>query len=434
MLPDHLSVSELNTLIKDVVDAGFPRTLWVCGEINGLDRYKNSTHLFFDIVEKDPAGKSVKAKIGVAIWAGVRPRIEAVLKKAENAFELKDGIEVKLSGKVDFYPPYGTLRFIVDSIDPVHTLGKMAQDRQKLIAELEKKGVLAKNKMVALSEVPLHIGLVTSFDSAAYNDFMHELKKSGYSFRVHLARALMQGKNCEASVCAGIKGLNAISGLDAIVITRGGGSVSELSAFDSKDIALAIAGSRYPVLTGIGHEINMTVSDLAAHTFEKTPTAIAVFLSERIKAFLEGLEVRHAELLDLAQDMVEEARGRLRNDALRLQASTGRLFNVSREATGIVAQRLKHAAFERIRQERTLLAKETDQCKRTIHLRFEKAQTKIAAYQKMAEFASPVKILKRGFSITRSASGKVVRSSSAVSKGDALTTDVLDGKINSIAQ
>jgi exodeoxyribonuclease VII large subunit len=434
MLPEHLTVSELNTLIKDVIDAGFPRTLWVCGEINGLDRYKSSAHLFFDIVEKDPAGKSVKAKIGVAIWAGVRPRIEAILKKAENAFELKDGIEVKLSGKIDFYPPYGTLRFIVDNIDPVFTLGKMAQDRQKLIAELEKNGILAKNKAVPLSDVPLNIGLVTSFDSAAYNDFLHELKKSGYSFRVHLFRALMQGKSCESSVSAGIKALNAVGGLDAIVITRGGGSLSDLAAFDAKEMALAIASSRYPVLTGIGHEINMTVADLAAHTFAKTPTAIAAFLCERIKVFEEALEMRRVTLLDLAETMIDEARGRLRNDALRLQASTGMMFNASREATGIIAERLKRSALERASEGRAVLGRSTDKLKQTIHLRFEKTRSKIAAYEKMVEFASPVKILKRGFSITRSLDGKVVRSKAGVRKGDALITDVIDGKIHSVAE
>lgn len=434
MLPEHLTVSELNNFIKELIDSGFPRTLWVSGEINGLDRYKNSTHLFFDIVEKDPAGKSVKAKIGVAIWAGVRPRIEAILKKAENAFELKDGIEVKLSGKVDFYPPYGTLRFIVDSIDPVYTLGKMAQDRQKLITELEKQGVLSRNKTRPLSEVPLNIGLVTSFDSAAYNDFLHELKESGYSFRVHLFRALMQGKNCEAAVASGIRVLSAKNGLDAIVITRGGGSLSDLAAFDSKEIALAIAGSRYPVLTGIGHEINTSVADLAAHTFAKTPTAVAAFLSERVGLFCERLDACHIALLQTAEDRIDAARSSLKDKALRLQSSTHRMFSASRGTTGIIAERLTRLAFEKIREQRVILQQSADKGKRTIHLRFEKAQSKIAVYEKMAEFASPLKILKRGFSITRGANGKVIRSVSSIKKGEVLLTSFLDGDVASITQ
>ena len=117
--------------------------------------------------------------------------IQEILDKAENAFQLKDDIEVKFLCKVDFYPPHGAVRLIVESIDPVYTLGKIAQERQRLIALLKKKGVLKKNKQLILSDVPLTIGLVTAFDSAAYNDFISELQKSHFAFKVFFVNSLI---------------------------------------------------------------------------------------------------------------------------------------------------------------------------------------------------------------------------------------------------
>ena len=253
MSDEFLTVSELNHFIRDVLNSGFPKSLWICGEIQGYDRGKDKKHVFFELCEKDPVTREINARIWLVIFAQARPRIEAILKQAENAFELKDDIEVKFLCKVDFYPGHGQVRLIVEGIDPVHTLGKIAQDRQRLIALLKQKGLLDKNKQLALPVVTLNVGLITSYDSAAYHDFISELKRSGYSFRIFVANSIMQGKNTEASVVKALKTLEGINDLDVIVITRGGGSIAELSSFDSEKIAMAIAELSLPVLSGIGH-------------------------------------------------------------------------------------------------------------------------------------------------------------------------------------
>src|SRR5476651_1732768 len=170
MSDESLSVSELNNFIRNVLNSGFPQAVWVCGEIQGYDRGKDKKHVFFELCEKDPLTRDITARIGLVIFAQARPRIDAILKKAENAFALKDDIEVKFLCKVDFYPAHGQVRLIVESIDPIYTLGKIAQDRQRLIAELKQKGVLDRNKRLEFSRLPLHIGLITSHDSAAYHD------------------------------------------------------------------------------------------------------------------------------------------------------------------------------------------------------------------------------------------------------------------------
>ena len=434
MSPESFSVSQLNNFIKDVVSSGFPSSLWVCGEIQNLDRYKSKAHLFFDLVEKAADAKEIKAKLGVTIWAGVRPKIEALLKKAENAFELKDGIEVKFSGKVDFYPPYGTLRFVIDTIDPIYTLGKIAQDRQRLITELTQSGVLARNKTRNFSVLPLNIGLISSFDSAAYNDFIHELGLSGFAFQVFFVNAVMQGKNCEASICTSLGILGKQPFLDAIIITRGGGSIAELSAFDSKMIALAIAACPYPVITGIGHEINTSIADLAAHTFAKTPTAVAQFLSRRIRESFEAMEACQKKMLTEARRYVETRHALLKERAIKLQNITRVLLQSQKNNQLRLTQRLLKAPFMCCAEARRDTLLDADHLKRNIHLRLINAHTKMKSLEKLISMASPAKILNRGFSITRFESGKLVRSGTDAHPGNKLITEFFSGTLKSTVE
>jgi exodeoxyribonuclease VII large subunit len=431
MSQEFFTVSEFNTLVRDVIESGFPRAIWVCGEIQNLDRYKSKAHLFFDLVEKEDGAKDIKAKVGVAIWAGVRTKIETTLKKAENAFELKDGIEVKFLCKVDYYPVYGTLRLIVENIDPVYTLGKIAQERQKLIAELTKAGVLEKNRKLELSPVPLSIGLVTAFDSAAYNDFLDEIRRSGYGFRIRFVNAIMQGKACEASVAEALRVLNGLEGLDAIVITRGGGSIADLSAFDAKGIALAIAASRYPVLTGIGHEINTSIADLAAHTFAKTPTAVAQFLAERVRLFMDQMAEGYLRLADLVQKKLADDRERTRQCAVEIQRGIAVLLKDKHLAHARIINALQKAPLDMFLTCHGDLQEEGVELKKIIQLRMKNAFIKIENCQKIVEMASPAKTLKRGFSITRTGGGRLVRKAGDVTLRDLLVTEFAEGSVES---
>ncbi len=425
MSDEHLSVSELSNYIRDVLRSGFPRSVWVCGEIQEIR--EKSNHLYFTLSEKDPDSNQVVAKIGATIWANARPKINAILQKSENAFQLKDDIEVKLLCKVDFYPPFGQIRLIVESIDPIHTLGKIAQDRNRLIALLKQKGMLDLNKRLALPRVPLSIGLITSYDSAAYHDFTDELKRSGLAFKVFMADAVMQGKNTENSVVKAIGALNSLAHLDVLVITRGGGAVAELASFDSEKIAMAIASSRLPVISGIGHEINTTVTDLAAHTFAKTPTAVAQLLVGRVQEFLDHLNERHTRVIDIAQRALVDERSRLKDTALGLQNATRQLLQFQHQRVFRFMEALKRSPLLFVKEGRRQLKELQDNLKKTIHLRIMDSQTKIQRYQQLIDMADPKNILKRGFSITRLADGKVIRSFRQVDQAAALHTQFLDG-------
>ena len=220
---------------------------------------------------------------------------------------------------------------------------------------------------------------------------------------------MMQGKNTESSVIKALKTLENTGGLDVIVITRGGGSIAELSCFDSEKIAMAIAHSGIPVLSGIGHEINTTVTDLAAHTYAKTPTAVAQLLVEHLNEFLEGVYDR----------------------ALLLQAKTLGLIKSHYQRLARISEALKRAPADRIKGGRRSLADHQEHLKKIIYLHLQNSRTKINQYQKLVQMASPVFTLKRGFSITRSRQGHLIRSVKDIKGVKAITTQLEDGIINS---
>ncbi len=413
---------------------GFPSGVWVCGEIQGFNRNRDKSHIFFELCEKDPISKDVLARIGLVIFSGRKAYIEQVLKNAENAFSLKDDIEVKFYCRVDFYPPHGAVRLIVENIDPIYTLGKIAQEKQRLVALLKQKGTLDKNKALFLPLVPLNIGLITSYDSAAYNDFISELQLSGYAFKIFCRNTLMQGKACGDDVCQALDELSRIKNLDVIVITRGGGSIADLSCFDSQAIAEKIAATCLPVLSGIGHEINITITDLAAHTYQKTPTAIAQFIIAIVKNFLDTAEQKVESVIKQSVEYLSDEKKRLHAQALDIASGINDFLK--QHQSGFIRRQEKITALPvqflekqnlKISALETALAKE-------LGTFFKQETLRLKNFYRLVKLASPDKTLRRGFSIARLADGALVRSIMQAKINDALVVELSDGKINSIVK
>lgn len=426
-----LTVSQLNQLIKGSVNSCFPQLVWLVGEIQGYNRNRNKSHVFFELVEKDKKSHDIKSKIGLVIFAGKKAMLADILRRSENAFALKDDIEVKFACRVDYYPPHGAMRLIVESIDPVHTLGKVAQQRQKLIAELQAKGTLEKNKLCELPQVSLRIGLITSHDSAAYNDFINELEYSGIAFKVLVRNALMQGTKTESDVSQAIKEFQKRKDIDVIVVTRGGGSIADLSWFDSKKIAEAIAESRCPVLSGIGHEINSTVTDLAAHTFAKTPTAIAQFLVDRVNAFLEKTDNLLDIIVEQSRQYFDIQNKRVRDNAYQLKSATNEYLGGYNEFLVRAREILRIQPKDILKQKRAALLANKERIEKAPLVFLGTAADQIASIGRVIAAYSPEKTLRRGFSITRSKDGQVIRSVEDVQVQDHIKIQLVDGEIDS---
>jgi len=277
----------------------------------------------------------------------------------------------------------------------------------------------------------LRLGLITSFDSAAYHDFTNDLKTSGFAFKLFLYNCRMQGEETALDVVRAIRYFNKMdeNELDAVVITRGGGSTADLSVFDNKKIAEEAAGSRHAVVSALGHEINTTITDLVAHTSLKTPTKAAQFLVERLKAFLEEADYLFNEITLRAKRVAGSQRDRLKISTLKIDAAFARYFAGRREE---ILQ--KQQVILRYSKAIALKRKELEVYSSRIfpitkHL-LEGQRERLNHVLDKLGLLDPKNILRRGYSITRK-NEKVVKNIQEIKEGDILKTTFCNGVITS---
>jgi exodeoxyribonuclease VII large subunit len=394
------TVAQLGGEIQQLLREGYP-SVWVVGEVQRLVARPNG-HRYFELVEKGE-GDSVVGKLDAVIWKGDFARIAPVLVQAGQA--LTEGVAVRCRVQIDFYPPHGRLQLHVKQIDPVFMLGELARRRQETWTELERAGLIEANRARTLPELPLAVALISSHGSAASHDFLATLRESGLGFRVTFLHSAVQGSAAESEVASALAAAQAMA-VDCIALVRGGGSKSDLAAFDSRAIAFAVARCRLPVLTGLGHEIDQSVTDRVAHQAFKTPTKVAEFLVARI----EAAELAMTRLGERARGIAELAlaRARERLGALERRAlfARGRIAAAETRRTAL-AWRLAGAARARLATERARLD---------------------GRARLVAELA-PTRALARGYSITRDATGALVRDRSSVRAGETISTTVANGTI-----
>ena len=238
------TVAELTRTIARAISLALPEEIWVQGEIRDLNR-ASSGHVYFTLMDSN-SEDSPQAVLPVTLFASDKVAVNRVLQRS-GAVRMTDGVEVRIRGQVSHYAARGTVQLRMTWIDTEYTLGQLAAERDRLIKSLEKRGLLHKNRAIPLPLVPLRIGLVTSAGSAAAADFTDELDRSGYAWQLQLHDARVQGIDAVGDVVRGIATL-AEQGVDAIAVVRGGGAQTDLAAFDSEEIAVAIANCAVPVL------------------------------------------------------------------------------------------------------------------------------------------------------------------------------------------
>ncbi len=399
-------VAELAGVLGRVVAQTFPGEVWVRGQIRNLSR-SAAGHVYFDLAEPGPAGTNPTALVPVVLFAGDKPAVNEVMRGA-GAGRITDGVEVRLRGRLGWYATGGRLQLRMSAVDPTYTLGRLLEDRDRLLARLRADGLLERNGSRSFPLVPLRVGLVTSVGSAAHADFLHELEASGFGFRVTVADARTQGVDAGRSVAAAVARLAATE-VDVVAIVRGGGSRTDLAPFDGEMIARGVAAAGVPVLTGIGHEVDRSVADEVAHTACKTPTACAAALVERVATALVGFDGAWEAIHRRATARTVAVDERLQSAATRV-ARAGRA-HLARGDRGL------HDAARRLHREagRALTG----------------ADRRLDATESRAKGLDPAVALARGWSITRAGDGRVVRSVTAVAAGDELVTTLHDGTVRS---
>jgi exodeoxyribonuclease VII large subunit len=346
------------------------------------------------------------------------------------------------------------MQLCVREVDPAFTLGHLERRRRETLAALAAAGLLDRNRALALPELPLDLALITSHGSAAYHDFLARLAESGYGFRVLFLHAAVQGREAEREIVSALAALAAPGGrpVDCAVLIRGGGARTDLAVFDSRRLAEAIARAPFPVVTGLGHEIDRAIADRVAHTAVRTPTQAAELLVEAV-ARLDGrvAEVerglRRGALLPLAR--AREALGRAERGVgmarLRLAGAGTRLAELARALARLGRAGLKSA----IRGEAELTARlagaglrRVDWAARDRHAlgarlavaargRAREAAARIDGLARLAAQLGPERTLARGFTITRDEGGRVLRRPEQVAAGDRITTRTASGEVAS---
>ncbi len=330
-LADSLSVSQLMALLNLVVRERFSQAVWVVGEVQNLNARAQVT--YFTLAEQDESQSSgARATVQALLWRHTVKSLESRYGSQELHAILHEGMQIRCLCEVSVYAGRGSVSLSVIDIDPSFTKGALALAREKLLKELRAKGLDRTNKQRIPPPLPLRIGLLSADNSRALGDFLHQLEAGGYPGEILFISIPMQGNKVAQVIKQAIAQLCS-QRCDLIVITRGGGSAADLQAFDSPEVAYAIAHCPLPVIAAIGHHDDYCVAEEICYQRRKTPTAAADFILECFGAVRERLQ----EITSVMSELL--ARGLTRVD--QQQALFGdRLYHRASRALASKQERL----------------------------------------------------------------------------------------------
>lgn len=403
--PDHnLTLLDLQRMVRHTLESRFNEPLWISAEISEL-KVNRSGHCYLNLVEKGATDGAPRAEARAVIWRSAYTPMVSMFEAATGA-TLRAGLRVLVRVMVSYHEIYGFSLQIID-LDPRYTLGEVERRRRETIARLQDEGVWDMNRELELSRPTLRIAIISSDTAAGYQDFMNELRRSIYRFKTTLFRSLMQGDAAEESI---ISALHAIAEreeeFDVVAIIRGGGSTSDLALFDSYLIATHVAQFPLPIFSGIGHDKDISVVDMVAHTALKTPTAVATRLIEMADYEMSTIE-------SFAADITTMVESRLHNEDMRIyQLGT----EIERLATACISDNLK-----RIELMQSTLHNRLELIFSTEEQRLTEATRALKSY-------SIDNILRLGFAVARNQEG-ALKSISQTHLGESIEVELLDGMV-----
>lgn len=396
-------------MVRTTVEECFATPLWVSAEISEL-KVNRSGHCYLNLVEKGNSEGVPRAEARAVIWRNNYTQIDAMFREATGS-PLSSGIGVLVRVVVTYHEIYGFSLQIID-LDPNYTLGDVERRRRETIERLKEDGVWDMNRELSLPRPLLRIAVVSSATAAGYRDFMTEIGSSPFNFNVTLFEATMQGECAEESV---VNALSAIaereSDFDVAVIIRGGGSTSDLALFDSYRIALYVTQMPLAVITGIGHDKDVSVVDMVAHYMCKTPTAVGAFLVDSATAELNTIYDLSNEFRQLSEQMLNNQSSYLAQRKLELcHLASQNISNHSHNLSAI-EQSIKELSSHIIATE----------------------EQRIESFKRLTESYSLDNILKLGFALVQTSEG-IITSACGVGIGDHIEITLHNGTINAVVQ
>ena len=446
---ETLTVGQVNRRLSEAVRRSFSKEVWVQGQIRNLSR-SGRGHVYFDLCDPTEAGAQPKASIAVTLFDSNRQIVNRVITRTGNTVRIDDGVEVRIKATVEMYMPRGQVQLNMTSIDPEFTLGRLGADRDQLLRELKAEHLLDANQLVSMPLVPLRVGLITSGGSAAHADFHEQVTASGYAFEITTLSTRVQGEFAPEEIAEMIVHGERLD-IDVLALVRGGGARTDLAAFDTAPVARAIAASSKPVLCGIGHEIDTSVADMVAHASLKTPTACAQYLIERVVDFDFALANRAGQLAAVALALPQDQDKLVSERAALLSHRVTESLNAASQSTTIAAGGLDRRVTRAIvRSEQRLVTAQGQVVTRSssavtsahrwcdhhqdlLHERpgrmFRNEANRLDLLEARLSAVDPVQALRRGYSITTTSKGQLVRNADQVSVGAELTTRHATGTV-----
>ena len=430
---NHLSLYELNSLVRDVISMSLPDSYWVEAELSEA-REGYGGHCYMELIEKDEHSNTPIAKAHASCWRNrwmlLKPQFERVTGQRIHA-----GMKVLLKVHAQFHENYG-FSWIVDDIDPTYTMGDMARKRMEIIQTLKKEGVFDLQKELKLPMFCQRIAVISSATAAGYGDFCNQLADNGYGFwfTTALFAATMQGEGVEQSVISALNRINEEwENWDCVVIIRGGGATSDLSGFDTLALAENVANFPLPIITGIGHERDESVLDMISFQRVKTPTAAAAFL-------VDHLTEVYARIEDAQEAIVNYVKRRLQVERLkfeRLSTQIPTLFSLVKVRQSnrldqllnrlkVKAERIPADGLHRLEMLEARL-------KEPVARKLERELHRIDMLSQRAIAQDPERLLSRGYSITLK-DGKSIKDASQLKAGDEIETRFAKGVAKAVVK
>lgn len=422
-----ITLYELNSLVRQTIEIGLPKSYWVEAEISELR--ENGGHCYLELIEKDKRYNTPIAKASARCWRQTWGMVKPYFENTTGQ-QLRAGMKVLIEVYAQFHEAYG-FSWIISDIDPNYTLGDMARKRQEIIKRLKEEGVFDLNKQLDLPLFSQRIAVISSKSAAGYGDFANQLygNQYGYYFEAELFAATMQGEDVERSI---IKALNAINDrcddFDCVVIIRGGGATSDMSGFDALELAENVANFPLPIITGIGHDRDECILDMVSHTRVKTPTAAAALLIDNLHTAERRIDDARQRIANLTSRKMEMEKLRLSRLAERLPALFGSVKDKQEARLDILQERLFRLAEIRLSNCENIV----DQLEKKISLTAEHLlmveKHRLELLEGRAQNLDPQLLLRRGYSITL-VGGKALRDPSQVKQGDKIETRLEKGTI-----
>lgn len=402
---EHITLRELQRIVRQTLEERLALPVWVSAEVSEA-KVNYSGHCYMELVEKDPASGRPAAQARAVIWRSNYPRIASGFEAATGT-PIAAGIRILAKVLVSYHELYGFSLQILE-IDPAYTLGEIERQRQQTIARLRDDGVWDMNREVPLPQGVQCIAVVSSASAAGYRDFCKELDASPYRFHATLFDAFMQGEAAEDSIIAALCRIaEEQERFDAVVVIRGGGSRNDLACYDSYRLCSYIAQFPLPVVTGIGHDKDVSVADMVAHTALKTPTAVAGWLVAEADALCGTLNQAALRLHEAVSGLLHDAALRLERLTGDLRRQSGDRLTRSRLHTEHLAGLLDDAAARMLLNERRRLDR----------------------YAEAVAARDPRQIIRMGFAVVRRGGAAVV-SAHGLRQGDRLRVELFDGGVD----